>query len=96
MSPAFLQLIEQQRVKQPGNPAVQCGDEVYSYQQLWDEVSHLRQILQSWPIRRVAVALSNCPAKLTLSIIANIMLYLYRSIENKRFMAVYAEILEGY
>jgi long-chain acyl-CoA synthetase len=70
MSATFLQLIENQRVNQPGNPAMQCADTIYSYQQLWDEVTHLRQILQSRSIRRVAVALSNCPAWIALDLAA--------------------------
>ncbi len=49
---------------------MQCADTIYSYQQLWDEVTHLRQMLQSRSIRRVAVALSNCPAWIALDLAA--------------------------
>ena len=70
MSPTFLQLIENQVVKQPQSHAICGADATYSYQQLWDEVNRLRRLLRSMSVRRVALALSNCPAWIALDLAA--------------------------
>jgi long-chain acyl-CoA synthetase len=70
MSPTFLRLIEAQVCKQPQQAAIISSDRVYSYQQLWDEVTHLRQLLRSLSVRHLAVALSNCPAWIALDLAA--------------------------
>jgi long-chain acyl-CoA synthetase len=70
MSLTFLQLVENQVVKQAERPAIQCADTSYSYQQLWVEVDRLRLLLRSVSARRVALTLSNCPAWIALDLAA--------------------------
>jgi len=70
MSFTFLQLIENQVAEQPESPAIQSADTSYSYQQIWGEVTRLRTLLRSMSVRRVALALSNCPAWIALDLAA--------------------------
>jgi long-subunit acyl-CoA synthetase (AMP-forming) len=72
MTTSFLQSIESQVISQPLAPAINAAGTIYSYQQLWDEITRMRQYLRSQNIRCLAIALPNSPAWIVLDLAAAI------------------------